>query len=69
MLARENKGNAAGKTDKVAMQEVQDMLKKHYQVSWLCSRSTVTTGIITPPGCEGGLCIHTAPLEVTFACL
>lgn len=33
MLARENKGNAAGKTDKVAMQEVQDMLKKHYQVN------------------------------------
>jgi hypothetical protein len=33
MLARENKGNAAGKTDKVAMQEVQDILKKHYQVS------------------------------------
>lgn len=42
MLARENKGNSAGKADKVAMQEVQDILKKHYQVSWLSSRSTDT---------------------------
>lgn len=33
MLARENKGNSAGKSDKAAMQEVHDMLKKHYQVS------------------------------------
>lgn len=32
MLARENKGNAAGKSDKAAMQEVHDMLKRHYQV-------------------------------------
>lgn len=32
MLARENKGNAAGKSDKAAMQEVHDTLKKHYQV-------------------------------------
>lgn len=32
MLSRENKGNASGKSDKVAMQEVHDMLKKHYQV-------------------------------------
>eukprot|EP00878_Enallax_costatus_P045018 GHUV01053851.1.p1 GENE.GHUV01053851.1~~GHUV01053851.1.p1 ORF type:complete len:472 (+),score=157.43 GHUV01053851.1:213-1628(+) len=31
MLARENKGNAAGKSDKQAMQDVHDMLKKHYQ--------------------------------------
>lgn len=33
MLARENKGISAGKSDKVAMQEVHDVLKKHYQVS------------------------------------
>lgn len=32
MLARENKGNPAGKSDKQAMQDVHDMLKKHYQV-------------------------------------
>jgi hypothetical protein len=32
MLARENKGNAAGKPDKVAMHEVHDVLLKHYQV-------------------------------------
>lgn len=32
MLARENKGNAAGKSDKAAMQEVHNMLQKHYQV-------------------------------------
>jgi hypothetical protein len=32
MLARENKGNAAGKSDKQALQEVHDMLKRHYQV-------------------------------------
>lgn len=33
MLARENKGNEKNKPDKVAMQEVHDVLKKHYQVS------------------------------------
>lgn len=32
MLARENKGNAAGKSDKAALAEVHDMLKRHYQV-------------------------------------
>ncbi|WIA12059.1 hypothetical protein OEZ85_012136 [Tetradesmus obliquus] len=32
MLARENKSNAAGKSDKQALQEVHDMLKRHYQV-------------------------------------
>eukprot|EP00879_Flechtneria_rotunda_P024201 GHRR01025649.1.p1 GENE.GHRR01025649.1~~GHRR01025649.1.p1 ORF type:complete len:986 (+),score=357.96 GHRR01025649.1:892-3849(+) len=32
MLARENKGNAAGKSDKAAMQDVHDMLHKHYQL-------------------------------------
>lgn len=37
MLARENKGNPAGKSDKVAMQEVHDMLKKHYQVRVMAS--------------------------------
>lgn len=39
MLARENKGNAAGKSDKAAMQEVHDTLKKHYQVNVLKARS------------------------------
>jgi hypothetical protein len=39
MLARENKGNAAGKSDKAAMQEVLDTLKKHYQVNVLKARS------------------------------
>jgi hypothetical protein len=38
MLARENKGNAAGKSDKQALQEVHDMLKRHYQVRQACSR-------------------------------
>lgn len=33
MLARENKGNAAGKSDKQAMQDLHDMLKKNYQVT------------------------------------
>lgn len=32
MLARENKSNAAGKSDKQALQEVHGMLKRHYQV-------------------------------------
>jgi hypothetical protein len=32
MLSRENKSNAAGKRDDVAMQEVHDVLQKHYQV-------------------------------------
>lgn len=32
MLARENKGCAAGKADKVALAEVHDVLKRHYQV-------------------------------------
>lgn len=32
MLARENKGNTSGKSDKAAMQDVHDVLRKHYQV-------------------------------------
>jgi hypothetical protein len=32
MLVRENKGNSAGKLDKAAMQDVHEVLKKHYQV-------------------------------------
>lgn len=44
MLSRENKGNAAGKSDKAAMQEVHDTLKKHYQVRAMPQSGCRATG-------------------------
>jgi hypothetical protein len=55
MLARENKGNAAGKSDKQALQEVHDMLKRHYQVGQhgiMCWRRAIMLqrGVMRTPG-------------------
>jgi hypothetical protein len=44
MLCRENKTNAAGKSDKQAMQEVHDVLQKHYQVGAGAVGHGVTSG-------------------------